>query len=64
MATKVKRVVRKREPNGLEAQVLKKIKSIKSRKVKVGYETERLPYYLARSYIPDFVIDLPGRRIL
>lgn len=32
-------------------------------KVKVGYETERLPYILARYYIPDFVIELNDKKI-
>lgn len=56
--------INRREPNDLELSILKVIKHIKPRKVKVAYESERLPYHLTRAYVPDFVIDLSGGRKL
>ena len=39
-------------------------KLLKKKKVRVGYETERLAYYIGGHYIPDFVITLNnGSRI-
>lgn len=54
----------KREPNSLEMQVIKECKRRKTRKTRVEYETERLPYYLTRSYIPDVVVVFPSGRKL
>lgn len=31
-------------------------KALKRQKVKFTYETERIPYILARHYVPDFII--------
>lgn len=32
---------------------------LKRSKVKFEYETERIPYILARHYIPDFILETP-----
>jgi predicted nuclease of restriction endonuclease-like RecB superfamily len=36
---------------------------LKRAKVPFVYETEKIPYILARHYIPDFVISLPSGKI-
>lgn len=42
---------------------LKVEKQLKKSKLKFKYETERIPYILARHYIPDFIIETPLGRI-
>lgn len=36
-------------------------RQLKKSKVKFKYESEKIPYILARHYIPDFVITLPDK---
>lgn len=42
---------------------LKIEKQLKKAKVKFKYETEKIPYILARHYIPDFVVDTPTGKL-
>lgn len=42
--------------SGLERQVLDQLRKIKPKRSRISYESEKLPYHLIRSYIPDFVI--------
>lgn len=36
---------------------------IRTKKYQFGYETEKLEYTLTKKYIPDFVIELPNRKL-
>jgi predicted nuclease of restriction endonuclease-like RecB superfamily len=38
-------------------------KQLKRSKVSFEYESERIPYILARNYIPDFVVATPTGRV-
>lgn len=48
-----------------EAEVLKGLLSFKKeKKYKIDYETEKIPYTIAQTYLPDFIITLKnGKKI-
>jgi predicted nuclease of restriction endonuclease-like RecB superfamily len=51
----------KKTKNKFEATILKALK--KNRKIKVSYETEKIPYLIAGHYIPDFILTGPKGKI-
>lgn len=50
----------KKTKNKFEARLFQQLKK---NRVKFEYESEKIPYILARFYIPDFVISTPSGKV-
>lgn len=53
----------KKTPKPRNPFELRVFKELKKARVKFKYEAERLPYVLARHYIPDFIIETPTGKL-
>jgi predicted nuclease of restriction endonuclease-like RecB superfamily len=51
--------------SSLERNVYKDLQTLKGRrKLKVSYESDKLPYYIEKQYIPDFTVEFPDDRVM
>lgn len=56
--------IRSKTRNPFEVSVLKALTKHRPRGASIEYESERLPYVIAKTYVPDFIITLScGRKI-
>jgi len=51
--------------SSLERNVYKDLQALKGRsKLKISYESDKIPYYIERKYVPDFTVEFKDGRIL